>query len=788
MTIDLKTFQARAARQVVDRYVAFANHDERPGTRKRLNPYFQALSSITGSGKTPMLAQAVAELRLAMLGNCEPVVLWMSKARSVVAQTNLNFSSGGKYASLIDGFRVVSPKELDGKLISDASAPLLITLTTGLFNQEAKGDGTLNFHQPNEDRFGGKSPWDVLKERKTGEFRRPLIVVYDEAHNLSEQQTGLLEQLEPEAYLMASATLIYPRSFIEDVIKPFNRWAEKHLKEIVFSTEAPFETTIVCSKAVVGDGLIKKHIQFDGTTASMESCLSALLSQYRHLEREAKSIGITPKAIYVCDTNIVKGEEMDDPGVAFEFRKSPMIRVWRHLVEAGVDPKTIAIYTSQLDIDPSSKPVDFNLFGKKEADFYTFHAGNFRHIIFNQSLQEGWDDPECYLGYIDKSMESRIQIEQIIGRVLRQPKAKHYENPDLNAAQFFIRVDRKETFSSVVESVQNKLGASLPTDFFRKNYSDRDVETAIPIHPKFTPSLGMVNIDLRNAAEKINALLPPLCQFKEDDRVASGKSEVSIQRLDVETGDLVERAAWEADTTETRRVRLRWLIATRIREISHRVLNITDTADKRFDLPVQFGSQIDRLIMVAAKEAVRLYREHASLDYNHEAEVAFPSIWIRPSKSVNFDNAVFERYSGLNEFELKFARALDALPARHSYKEMIWHRNPSSDGGYAIPLLDDGETANFYPDFIVWHKDLVYCLDTKGRHLLDESVRRKLFDIKEGRTTKLVTRFITKGKQSSIDEKPIKEGYTVWRFKDNREYPVACDTLDEAAEKALEEN
>ena len=36
----------------------------------------------------------------------EPIVLWMSKARSVVAQTYANFS-GGKYTDLVDGFRVV---------------------------------------------------------------------------------------------------------------------------------------------------------------------------------------------------------------------------------------------------------------------------------------------------------------------------------------------------------------------------------------------------------------------------------------------------------------------------------------------------------------------------------------------------------------------------------------------------------------------------------------------------------------------------------------------------------
>ena len=95
-----------------------------------------------------------------------------------------------------------------------------------------------------------------------------------------------------------------------------------------------------------------------------------------------------------------------------------------------------------------------------------------------------------------------------------------------------------------------------------------------------------------------------------------------------------------------------------------------------FDTPVQFGSQIDSLIVTAAKKAIQIYRENASLDYNHEGVVNFPSMWIRPSKAVEFNHAVFNKYSGMNDFELPFALALDVLPSRPTYKGMIWHRNP----------------------------------------------------------------------------------------------------------------
>lgn len=774
MSFDLKKFQAVSAQQITRRYSKYANHDERPGTRKRSKPYFQALSAITGSGKTPMLAQSVAEIRLLL--NINPIVLWMSKARTVVSQTYLNFTVGGKYASLIDGFKVINIKDLSLSDINDTNKPLLITLTTGLFNNKDKEEGALNLFQENPDKFGNQSPWEALKNRLVKGERRPLIVVYDEAHNLSDQQTKLLEELEPEAYLVASATLKYPAEFERNVRNPFNNWAMDYMKDEL----APL-TTQVDSKAVVAEGLVKRNIHFDGTTANMEKCLDDLLSTFSYLEKEAAYHGITPKSIYVCNTNINEDGDKDDPKLPFNQRKAPPIKIWKYLVDKGIDPNTIAVYTSELKIEKSNQPKDFHLFGSKDDDFYKFQEGDFRHIIFNQSLQEGWDDPECYLGYIDKSIESKVRVEQIIGRVLRQPKVTHYPNPALNTAHFYIRVDKRDSFGNTVDAVKEKLANELSDDAITSSFIESDFETPEEVSPKQpTPLLGRVNIDSGEAKEKINAILKSLTNIKEGDSSTQGKSENSWRILDVETGDLVEKQNWTAELTETRKVRLRWLITTRIRERSHRVLLITETSDKSFDIPVQFGSLVDEHIISKVEGAIETYKTEANLDYNSDDEYTFPTIRIRPSKAVSFKNAIYQKYSGLNEFERNFAKALDS-------KNVIWHRNHSSNGGYNIPLLDDGITANFFPDFLVWKEDLIISLDTKGKHILDEAIKRKLFDIKEIRTTKIITRFITKGKQSNRNDKPTKEGYTVWKFKNNQEYAVQCETIDDAVDECLKE-
>ena len=82
------------------------------------------------------------------------------------------------------------------------------------------------------------------------------------------------------------------------------------------------------------------------------------------------------------------------------------------------------------------------------------------------------------------------------------------------------------------------------------------------------------------------------------------------------------------------------------------------------------------------------------------------------------------------------------------------------------------KTASFYPDFIVWKKGNIFCLDTKGSHLLSDAVARKLFDIKEDGKTKLQVRLITEGKQTVLRGKVIKGGYTVWKMKLGAPTPI----------------
>lgn len=792
MQIELKPFQVRAARQIADRYAYFAGHPYRPKYKGTLpRPFYQALSAITGAGKTPVLAEAVTLMRMHM--GVEPIVFWMSKAKSVVQQTYTNFSSGGKYAEIVDAFRVIRAGQLEPSLIADGGSPLIVLATTGLFNNKEQADGALNIYKKDQDLFGDQSPWERLIARDAGGVRRPLIVVYDEGHNLSEQQTQILAELEPEAYLLASATLKLPAIFAKTVLAPQKGWVEEAGEEEAGAEQfallkavdddskpdaSAFAITAVESNAVIKAELIKTSIQFDGTTAPMERCLDDLYDRLQLIEQEidARALGVVPKAIYVCKTNITDDGDKDDHTKPFEHRNAPPIRIWRYLVEQKkVDPSKVAIY-ADLKFAEGNKPEAVNLFSKGESDFDEFQAGNFQHIIFNQGLQEGWDDPACYLGYIDKSMGSQIKVEQIIGRVLRQYDAKHYDAQLLNSAHFFLRVDRKNVFTESIEAVRAKLQESGAAIEIVQTYGGGE-GGAEDLGPKEDVKVVLhhVHADADDAVEAIAKLVAQFPTFKDGEIDTQGDAHRKTETVDIANLGKEGGQDWTA-SGHANRVRLRWLVGNAIRARSRAALAVVDLKASKFDVRVEAGSNAASAADSLAKEIVSTYYQLTSLVYESEREFTFSTMRV-PKKAQAFENSLYERYAGLNKFEAPFAAALDKVG-------VTWHRNPSN-GGFRIPLLSEGDSASFSPDFLVWKGKLVFCLDTKGAHLLTDAVARKLFDIQDEGTTKLLTRFISEGKQTTIGGKATKDGFTVWKMKGGSPTPIHVSNLDYAVKECL---
>lgn len=751
--ITLYPFQQTAADQIAARVTdcLLAPVMRGRGVKRRV-PFVQFVSSITASGKTVMLAEAVAQI--AASAPSPPIVLWVSKLTVVVEQSFGNLAGGGLYHDLIDDFDVRPLAEMTMDDVRHLPQPFLCFATTGTFNIKGM-EGRKVFESGLDEASENHSVWESLRLRPDPSgVRRPLLVVYDEAHNLSNQQTELLLKLEPDAFILATATPKAPALLETEVLEPLTSVGEFTAEEL---------RTVVPAHVVAESGLVKQTVELVGRQGPMEDVILEMVAELRLAEADGPPCGLVgrPKAVYVCRTNIVEGDKQrDDPKQPFTQRQAPPILIWRHLVEGlGIDPADVVAYCD-LKVDRNHPlPESFNLLRGGEKDYASFVKADYHHIIFNQTLQEGWDDPLVYFAYIDKTMGSTIAAEQIVGRLLRQPGRMLYSSPLLNGAEVHVRVESNKVFEEVVAKTSEKLRSDVPTVTVTKTSPDQKLRRAIP--PRGTYVVPEIAIHTEDAIDAMAEIIDNAPRFKSSDDNTTGIGRKAVvQRL---VGSQDDPAfEWEEVGTSSKVV-ARWLFNRALRRFHRDVAAAITLDDPKWDVKIGIGSP--------AAEALEGVAEKVGLAFvtNSWAEVAddddedyiVGNALVREKGFRPFDNAVHEGYDGLNDLEKEFAGVLDKTGN-------TWCRNPSKSG-YGVPIVRKRGNDAFYPDFIVWAHGDVYLVDTKGGHLLEDA-KHKLIRIRQspGRP-KLHIRFVTQARLDHRGEEVAKEGLTVISYRPDGE-------------------
>lgn len=764
--MNLFPFQLEASTKIADRFEKYA---EEPlfVTRTKIVPFYQNISAITGGGKTLILCDAVAQIRSHL--PIEPIILWLSKGKVVVWQTYTNLSTG-KYSELVSDFSVKPLMDCKQYDIENSSSGLILVATVGKFNQKDKEEGDRKIYQLALDN-ARTSLWDILKKRKDSNgIRRPFVIVYDEGHNLSNQQTELLLELEPDALIAASATMKIPDALNSTIsrLKQDKKW-----KDVDFST-------VIQSNDVVKSGLVKKQLLLGGYITPMEVAVDDLLDNMKRIEKASKALCLPfqPKAIYVSQTNVVSNKgQVDNVHSPFEQRQARPILIWRHLVEnRGIKPGKIAVYCDlkfDLKFPP---PPGFVLFAGGDSDYDNFISGDYQHIIFNLTLQEGWDDPACYLAYIDKDMGSRDQVTQIVGRVLRQPQSQHYSDQRLNTAYFYIRTDEKKIFEEVLDEVKRKISAEAPEITLTVFTGSKGSSNKLEMLPKKIKELPETSIDSTYAVEPIAKIIKSIQDYRKDDVNTIGKGG-RIQVLQTVGHSGKEHEEW-VEVEHSNKVTARWIFSREVQKTYGKALNLCDIELAKFDALVEYNSAAAEHIQESANKVVTSYIENSSVIQNFANPFPVPTIVVDPTEIIKFSNALHDGYSDLNSLEKEFAAALDK-------SNKAWFRNPAR-GLFEIPLLSKGGTKNFNPDFIVWADKAILAIDTKGDHLIVEDAGRKLFHIsKIGKGLDVIIKLVTQGTWDDKIQKNNKSGFTVWALKNGKPYPNHATNVSDAVKLCL---
>jgi type III restriction enzyme len=680
-------------------------------------PFLGQLRAVTGSGKTPILAKIIGELG-------PGAVVWTSKSSAVIEQTFNNLR--GKYAPLLpSGTRVLRdiPAQSEWRNLIDATDGLTIWLLTVASWNEAESaagpgspDARLNLHRVHPDWAGDTSPWDQLRN----DLKRPLWIVSDESHNQSTSQLDQLADLHPKGFFMASATPV--------ANERFGKWAE--------ALEAGGAEWLELQKAgvvrvrtrdVVDAELLKTTVELIDYQSGTDESLDGVLATLERLESAAAAENATvhPRAIYVVEkSNPPRGSHAEAPPVS----------IWRFLRSKGVPADEIAIYTDTRELPDGAEKVS-SLSGLHDR---------YRHIIFNQTLQEGWDDPEAYVCYFDGVTRSFVRIKQIVGRVLRQPDASHHQDEVLNTATIILNVPAS-SYDTVVGELRAEMRLYAPEDepdvSLIKVKTRRAPLQAVPIKSALLGKLTLPNRtlrapDMRSAVQIVRARAST---WPADSLLAPGRGRRTVVSLEREQQERDEYL----DVVRSARTQNGIFLRSYIRNRNRACLNAIHP-DAFNGIGYQqhscLGSVSQNELKVLGDRVVEMYE--TGVEYQDDPDPDTATFIVRDYQPrgkdlLPFNTAAHSEYSTLdmNADETEFARALDSMAVG------VWVRNPSTPRlGFGIPLPTKADDSlRFFPDFLWWVSDrLCWALDTTGRHLLNAKVRGKLIALDYPRVALIV--------------------------------------------------
>lgn len=157
--------------------------------------------------------------------------------------------------------------------------------------------------------------------------------------------------------------------------------------------------------------------------------LRAKLEQTARAEERNGAPYIRPIVLFQAEPKIAKNKE------TFE-------KVKQGLLKCGIPEKEIAIKTSDVD-----DLTGINLLSKDCP---------IRYIITVNALKEGWDCPFAYILATLANKTSQIDVEQILGRVLRQPYTQYHAANELNMSYVITcSNDFHATLEKVVSGLNN---------------------------------------------------------------------------------------------------------------------------------------------------------------------------------------------------------------------------------------------------------------------------------------------------------------------------------------------
>ena len=415
----------------------------------------------TGGGKTFLACSSIRRIFDALPTGKPQVVVWLVPSDSILSQTVRNLSDvNHPYRQRLDqefsGRVGVYTKEmlLNGQNFSPDTVREMLTvciMSYGSLRIDSKKKDVRKVFQENGNlyRFAEffKDTEALLADTPDTALIQALrhlepVVVVDESHNAgSDLSVEMLNNLNPSFVLDLTAT---PRK---------NSNILSYVDARALKKEHMVKLPVVVYNRTTRQSVIQDAIQLRGSLEQEAIAAEAAGDRY-----------IRPIVLFQAQPRTGVSSDTFD-------------KVKSLLVEMGIPEEEIAVKTSNVD----------DLKGK---DLMSRDC-KIRYIITVNALKEGWDCPFAYILASLANRTSTVDVEQILGRILRQPYAMQHKSPLLNTSYVLTNsVDFHDTLEKIVGGL-NKAG------FSRKDYRIGETVEA----PQLPPEAEQMKIPLVPQAE-----------------------------------------------------------------------------------------------------------------------------------------------------------------------------------------------------------------------------------------------------------------------------------------------
>lgn len=405
----------------------------------------------TGGGKTFMACASVRRIMDAMPSSKPKVVVWLVPSDSILTQTIRNLSNvNHPYRQRLDqdfaGRVGVYTKEmlLNGQNFSPDTVREMLTVCVLSYSSlriNSRSRDVRKVYQENGNLFRFaeyfKDDNVLLADTPDTALIQVLrhlepVVVVDESHNAgSDLSVEMLNNLNPSFVLDLTATPRQNSNIISYV-------DARELKK-----EHMVKLPVVVYNRTTRQSVIQDAIQLRGS-----------IEQDAIAAEQTGGFYIRPIVLFQAQPRTGENSETYD-------------RIKAMLVSMGIPSEEIAVKTADVD-------------ELKNQDLLSRDC-KIRYIITVNALKEGWDCPFAYILASLANRTSTVDVEQILGRILRQPYARNHPSPLLNMSYVLTNsANFHDTISRIVSGL-NKAG------FSRKDYR---IGNAAEIPQTPTPPVG----------------------------------------------------------------------------------------------------------------------------------------------------------------------------------------------------------------------------------------------------------------------------------------------------------